>query len=86
MPFLWLGVNDAPTSSSDRGVIETEAFSLLTNIDRERVDPTPPTWLGRISDRQTIARSGLWNVNHVGNHPNTHFLKVMRTWLREFET
>jgi len=85
MPFLWLGVNDAPSSSTDRGVIETGAISLLTNIDREPVDPASPTWLGRNSDRRTIAKAGMWNVNHVGSLPSANFLEVMKKWLIELD-
>ncbi len=81
MPFLWLGVEDAPTATSDRGVIETGAIGLLSNLDRDTVDPSSSRWLGALSDRRFIRASGLWNVNHVGDHADTRFLKVVEMWL-----
>lgn len=85
MPFLWLGVEDAPTASSDRGVIEVGAINLLSNLDRDMVDPATPGWLGTLSDRHSIQASGLWNVNHVGDPADARFLKVIEVWLGALE-
>ena len=85
MPFLWLGVEDAPTATSDRGVIETGAISLLSNLDRDNVDPSASGWLGALSDRHSIRASGLWNVNHVGDPADVRFLKVIEVWLGALE-
>ena len=85
MSFLWLGVDDGPSPSSDRGTIERGAISLLSNLDRDVVDPCSPKWLGRSSDRRTIVESGVWNVNHVGESQNIAFLPVMKTWLAKLE-
>lgn len=85
MPFLWLDVADAPTTASDRGVIEAGAIRLLTNFGRELVDPASPVWLGRNSDRSSIAQSGMWNVNHVGEDASDHFLEPMKRRLEHLD-
>jgi len=66
MPFLWFAVDDEPTKDSMRGVIERGSIGLLSNLDREHVDPSSSGWLGRKADRSTIRQAGMWNVNHVG--------------------
>jgi len=81
MPFLWVPVKDEPSPASDRGLIERGAISTLSNLDREPIDPPSPTWLGRHARRQKIARSGLWNVNHVDDEADFTFLPVLEHWV-----
>lgn len=81
MPFLWLGVDDPPGPCSDRGIIEAGAIALLSNLDREPVDPPSANWLGRLADRDAIGRSGLWNVNHVAGEPRVEFLDTVQHWV-----
>ena len=76
MPFLWLAVPDPPGPESERGVIEVGAIRLLSNLDRTAIDPPSPAWLGRSAARDTIRRSGLWNVSHVTGSGNADFLSV----------
>lgn len=78
MPFLWLEVDDPPTSASDRGVIETGSLALLSNLARHPIDAASAGWLGRHSTRPAIRGSGLWNVNHVQEGGDGHFLPVLR--------
>jgi hypothetical protein len=82
MPFLWLGVDDAPGPQSDRRVIEAGAIALLSNHEREPVDPPSADWLGRKAERALIREGGLWNVNHVQEPPAGRFLDVFKHWLR----
>ena len=65
LPFLWLAVDDAPSTASERGVIEAGSIGLLSNFEVPAIDAPSPAWLGRHTDREAIRRSGLWNVNHV---------------------
>ncbi len=78
MPFLWLGVDDPPGPTSDRGVIEAGAIALLSNFAR-RVEDSSTGWLGRKADRETIRASGLWNVNHVQDEPEAGFLDTLES-------
>ena len=78
MPFLWLAVDDDPGPESLRGYIERNAIALLSNYDREPIDPPSADWLGRFSDREKIAQSGLWNSNHVEDDYEPAFLNTMR--------
>lgn len=75
MPFLYLGIDDAPGPDSLRGYIERNAIGLLShNASSRLIDPPSEGWLGRYSSRETIQRSGLWNVNHVGDGWEPDFL------------
>lgn len=77
MPFLWLAVDDPPDAGSDRGVIEAGAIALLSNLGRPPIDPPAATWLGRYASRDSIRKSGLWNVNHVADTPREDFLAAL---------
>lgn len=53
-----------------RVAIELGCVSLLSNFDREPVDPPSAGWLGNHADREAVRRSGLWNVDHVMAEPD----------------
>jgi uncharacterized protein DUF6884 len=78
MPFLWLEVGDAPGAKSDRGIIETGAISVLSNFERPPVDLPSAGWLGLRATSPAIAKSGLWNVNHVKD-------SIVGQWMPTFE-
>ena len=45
MPFLWVGVNDAPGPHSQRGYIERNAIALLSNCSKGKpIDPPSEAW------------------------------------------
>jgi len=83
MPFLWLGVDDAPGPDSDRGVIERGAIALLSEIGKPTLDPPSPDWLGQYCDRPKVQASGLWNNNHVDEVYDPAFLDVMAYWVEK---
>jgi hypothetical protein len=64
-PFVWVAVDDEPGPDSDRARIETSLIALLSNYEREPIDPRAPDWLGHHSPSRKIHASGLWNVDHV---------------------
>jgi hypothetical protein len=39
MPFLWLAIDDEPGAKSHRGYIERNAIALLSNFQKEPLDP-----------------------------------------------
>jgi hypothetical protein len=65
MPFLWLAVDDEPGVKSLRGYIERNAIALLSNFEKEALDPPSAGWLGHYCNRELVRRSGLWNQKHV---------------------
>jgi hypothetical protein len=73
MPFLWVAVLDEPGPSSDRGVLETNSIALLSTQGM-LVDPPRKDWLGHDAPSRAISRSGLWNVDHVGERYDPAFL------------
>ena len=77
MTVLWLAVKDEPGPVSQRGYIERNAIALLSNYEREPIDPPSPEWLGHYSDRERVKLSGLWNSNHVEDTYTPAFLDTM---------
>ncbi len=77
MPFLWLGVDDAPGPGSRRALIERNAIALLSGYAESALDPPSPSWLGLHSDRKPVRRSGLWNNRHVDESYDPLFLDVL---------
>lgn len=77
LEVLWLEVDDEPGAHSIRGVVEQGAIALLSNLERDPLDPPSSTWLGRHSDRRLVRGSGLWNQRHVGEMPDRSFLDIL---------
>ena len=77
MPFLWIRCDDAPGGASVRGIIERNAIALLSNFERDPIDPPSPAWLGTFSARDRVRGSGLWNNNHVDEEYDGSFLDVL---------
>lgn len=77
MPFLWVGVDDAPGPASARAFIERNSIALLANGDRDPIDTPSTAWLGRHSGRDRVYRSGLWNYKHVEERYEPSFLDVL---------
>jgi hypothetical protein len=81
MPFLWLDVDDASGRASSRGFLERNCIGLLSNFDREDIDPPSPEWLGRFSEQATIKGSGLWNSDHVKETYAPEFLGAFESFV-----
>jgi hypothetical protein len=86
MPFLWLEVADAPGPESDRGVIEHNTISLLSNYCSNQnlqklIDPASERWLGKFAKSTDINQSGLWNVNHVRECYDPNFLDLLESYV-----
>jgi len=79
MPFLWLEVNDEPSSNSMRGYIERNTIALLSNhnkINYEMIDLPSRFWLGSLCSNKNIRSSGLWNSDHVDEEFNREFMSA----------
>ncbi len=76
MPFLWLEIDDEPQPESLRGYIERNSIALLSNFDKNTLDPPSDNWLGNFSDRKLVRRSGLWNSRHVNDSYERDFLDI----------
>lgn len=75
MPVLWVDVPDEASASSERALIERGAIGLLSNGLAPLVAPSA-SWLGRLSTREEIRQSGLWNLRHVSESPSVSFLDI----------
>ncbi|MFB6208261.1 MAG: hypothetical protein ABEJ69_02845 [Candidatus Nanohaloarchaea archaeon] len=76
LPFLWMKVDDEPGPESDRAYLERNAIALLSNYDRDPLDPRKD-WLGEHSPKEEIQDSGLWNVEHVDEDYDPGFLDFL---------
>lgn len=85
MPFLWIGINDAPSAVSHRGYIERNSIALLSNFDKPAIDGPSDGWLGLKSKERTIQLSGLWNTNHVRETYDTTFLSLLESYTQKME-
>lgn len=74
LPFLWLSIDDEPSSDSQRAYIERNMIALLSNYERDAIDARSNDWLGHYSRSEKIRKSGLWNVNHVDEQYDPEFL------------
>lgn len=81
MPLLWIGIPDAPSPKSDRAYLELNSIALLSNFERQAIDPPSPDWLGLKSGERTIRESDLWNTNHVEKPYNPKFLEKLPAYL-----
>ncbi len=77
MPFLWLDVSDDAGAESERGIIERGSIALLSNWQKEPIDPPSDSWLGSHCNRERVRVSGLWNSNHVDEIYDPQFLDVL---------
>lgn len=85
MPFLCLGIEDEPGPDSLRGFIERNAIGLLSNYNRDQIDPPSSGWLGRLSSRERVRGSGLWNNDHTNEQYDPKFLDLMDDLTRKIE-
>jgi len=81
LSFLWVNVDDEPGPDSERAYIERNAIALLSNYERDSVDPRED-WLGQYSRSEKIRESGLWNVNHVEEEYDPAFLDLLQEQIK----
>ncbi len=67
MPFLYLAVEDEPSPYSQRAYITRNTIALLSNYDKEPIDPPSDHWLGNYVESRSdrIRKAGLWNISYV---------------------
>ena len=76
MPFLWLAVANQPDGCADRSYIERDSIALLSCLAGGPDQPSTD-WLGHHAISTKVGRSGLWNSDHVEEHYNPGFLKLL---------
>lgn len=90
MPFIWLAVNDGIEINGRQGpelrrYIETNSIALLSNYNREHIDPPSERWLGHKCNRDRVIQSGLWNQNHVDESYAPAFLEALEKLVERME-
>ena len=79
MQFLWLAVEEFTLRKS----IERNAIALLSNFDRDVLDPPSSNWLGKWHTQPEVRDSGLWNIDHVDKEHKEGFLDVLESAVDE---
>jgi len=82
MSVFWVDVGDEPSPDSKRSVIERNAIALLSHR-LTPIDSPSSSWLGNYSPREQICRSGLWNLNYVGETYTPSFLDDLETAIEQ---
>ena len=83
MQVLGLAVGDEPGPGSRREYIEQHVIALLSNHDREALDPPSDGWLGLNCPNDMVARSGLWNQQDAEKAHDRAFLPVLERLVEE---
>jgi hypothetical protein len=65
MRFTILEIPGEASKDNDRAFIERNAIGLLSNYQKEIIDPASENWLGRLCCKPKIRESGLWNSKDV---------------------
>ena len=74
-----------PSPESDRAYIERNAIALVSNYQRESIDPRADSWLGHHSRAEKIRRSGLWNIDHVDERYEPSFLDTLQEYVERMD-
>lgn len=69
LQIMWLAVAGPSHKNSRRSQIERKSIQALT-LDQIALDKPTNNWLGHFSSREAIVKSGIWNVQHVGEKSN----------------
>lgn len=72
-----LEIPDDPGPNSARAFVERNSIGLLAGSE-----PASPNWLGTDSGNEIIARSFLWNVNHVNQQVEHSFFEQLKNLVR----
>jgi len=78
MSVLWVDIPDDPSPNSQRSFIERNAIALLSNRFAP-IDSASSAWLGRLSPKDGIRLSNLWNLNHIDQTYDPSFLDELQT-------
>ncbi len=79
MPFLYLDVEEREM----RKYIEQNAIALLSNKDKEKIDPASDNWLGFYSGHKDIRQSNLWNSRDVEKDYDPAFLNKLEELINQ---
>lgn len=85
MTFLWLDIGDDAGPDSNRGYIERNTISLLSNYCGTVLDLPSGDWLGNYSDRPLVKSSGLWNQKHTKDEYDPLFLDILENLIDQME-
>jgi hypothetical protein len=80
MSILYLSISDDSGPQSDRAYLERNLIATLSAYN-QKADKASARWLGHCSANIAIQQSHLWNVNHVREYPDIHYIKVLRHYV-----
>lgn len=83
LSFTILEIEGEASKDNDRAYIERNSIALLSNYNRLLIiDPSSANWLGRLTQKDKIINSGLWNSNYVDiSNVETEYFNKMRNYI-----
>jgi hypothetical protein len=70
--FTILEIKGEASKDNDRAHIERNTITLLSNYNRDVIDPASENWLGHWTNKEKISNSGLWNSHYVNKTDLEH--------------
>lgn len=67
LPFLVIDIPGEPGPDCERSMVEKNLIALVSHARRTSPDLKKDGWLGYHSPRAEIAKTGLWNIQHVSS-------------------
>lgn len=83
--FMVVEVPGESFKDNDRAFIEKNAIGLLSNYQREEIDPVNSLWLGKSSGIYKVSQSGLWNSDHVDFKDLNNFLPRLQRYVEHMK-
>jgi hypothetical protein len=77
-------ISDESAPNSMRAIVERALIGLFTE-NSDYIETPGPTWLGNHSQRDVIARSGLWNLQHHGSHVDVQAIHLATNLLSIYQ-
>ncbi|MEH3140261.1 MAG: hypothetical protein PGN37_08765 [Mycobacterium kyogaense] len=75
----WLKISDESGPESDRAFIERNAIALL--VHGAFLNEPSCSWLGKWSDRPSIVKYGIWNVDHTDVDYDPRFINIFAQYV-----
>ena len=75
LPLCWVSINDNSGPNSERAYIEKNSIALLSNYNKNPLNPPSNDWLGLKNNRNFVVSSGLWNNDFVEDEYDPDFLE-----------
>lgn len=82
LPFLVIDIPGEPGPDCDWAMIEKNLIALVSHARRTSPDLKKDDWLGYHSPRAEIAKTGLWNIQHVSSFYSDNIIRQVEPYVK----